>query len=81
MSNLRSKIGAALLKPALKEALQSFDASRYGGAPMLGLRGLVVKVHGNAKAAEVCNAVLQCETFERQHVLQSIAEAVNVREG
>lgn len=81
MSNLRSKIGAALLKPALKEALQSFDASRYGGAPMLGLRGLVVKVHGNAKASEVCNAVLQCETFERQHVLQSIAEAVNVREG
>ena len=80
MSNLRSKIGAALLKPALKEALQSFDASRYGGAPMLGLRGLVVKVHGNAKAAEVCNAVLQCETFHRENILKSIAEAVNVGE-
>ena len=80
MSNLRSKIGAALLKPALKEALKGFDASRYGGAPMLGLRGLVVKVHGNAKAAEVCNAVLQCETFHRENILQSIAEAVNVGE-
>ena len=74
MSNLRSKIGAALLKPALKEALKSFDASRYGGAPMLGLRGLVVKVHGNA------NAVLQCETFHRENILESIAEAVNVGE-
>ncbi len=43
MSTLRSKIGALLIKPALKATLKSFDASQYGGAPLLGLRGLVVK--------------------------------------
>ena len=55
MSSLRSKIGALLVKPALKETLKAFDASQYGGAPMLGLKGLVVKTHGSSKSTEVCN--------------------------
>ena len=53
MSSLRSKIGALLIKPALKSTLKSFDASQYGGAPLLGLKGLVVKTHGSSKANEV----------------------------
>ena len=53
MTSLRSKIGALLVKPALKETLKAFDASQYGGAPLLGLNGLVVKTHGNSKANEV----------------------------
>ena len=55
MSNVRSKIGALLIKPALKSTLKSFDASQYGGAPLLGLKGLVVKTHGSSKAKEVKN--------------------------
>ena len=50
MVNLRSKIGALLVKPALKETLKSFDSSQYGGAPLLGLNGLVVKNPRNSKA-------------------------------
>lgn len=38
MTSLKSKIGALLVKPALKETLKSFDASQYGGAPLLGLK-------------------------------------------
>lgn len=53
MSTLRSKIGALLVKPALKETLKTFDASEYGGAPLLGLNGLVVKTHGSSTAKEV----------------------------
>ena len=63
LTSLRSKIGALLVKPALKETLKAFDASQYGGAPLLGLKGLVVKTHGNSKDLEVCNSILQCETF------------------
>ena len=48
MSTLKSKIGALLVKPALKQTLKSFDATEYGGAPLLGLKGLVVKTHGSA---------------------------------
>ena len=72
MSDLRSKIGALLVKPALKTTLKSFDASRYGGAPLLGLNGLVVKTHGNSKANEVKNSILQCVTFSRQRINEKI---------
>ena len=50
MSTTRSKIGGLLVKPALKDTLKTFDATEYGGAPLLGLKGLVVKIHGSAKA-------------------------------
>ena len=68
MSSGRSKIGALLVKPALKETLKKFDASNYGGAPLLGLRGLVVKTHGNSKAKEFKNTLLQCLQFQEQDV-------------
>ena len=37
------------MKPALKQTLKAFDLEQYGGAPMLGLKGLVVKTHGSDK--------------------------------
>ena len=76
MVNLRSKIGALLVKPALKETLKSFDSSQYGGAPLLGLNGLLVKTHGNSKAKEVCNSILQCVTFKEQGINDKIRESL-----
>ena len=77
MSDLRSKIGALLVKPALKATLKSFDASRYGGAPLLGLNGLVVKTHGNSKANEVKNSMIQCVAFKEQGINEKIRESLN----
>ena len=83
MSSLRSKIGALLIKPALKGTLKTFSTDSYGGAPVLGLKGLVVKIHGNAKAVVVKNAILQCETFCEQNITEkikkNIAEENNTR--
>ena len=76
MSTLRSKIGAVLIKPALKETLKAFDASEYGGAPLLGLNGLVVKTHGNSKRAEVCNSIIQCVTFKEQEINEKIKKSL-----
>ena len=76
MTSLRSKIGALLVKPALKETLKAFDASQYGGAPLLGLNGLVVKTHGNSKAGEICNSILQCQTFKEQGINDKIRESL-----
>lgn len=72
MSTTRSKIGALLVKPALTETLKTFDASRYGGAPLLGLNGLVVKTHGNSKSVEIKNSILQCVTFSEQEINEKI---------
>ena len=58
MSTTRSKIGGLLVKPALKDTLKTFDATEYGGAPLLGLKGLVVKIHGSAKAKLPFSSVL-----------------------
>ena len=60
MKNLRTKIGAALMKGELKKSLEMFSVEEYGGAPMLGIRKLVVKTHGNSKAPEIRNTILQC---------------------
>lgn len=74
MTSLRGKIGGLLVKPALKKTLKSFDISSYGGAPLLGLKGLVVKTHGSSEANEITNSVLQCIAFKKQQVNQKIEE-------
>ncbi len=74
MTSLRSKIGALLVKPALKETLKAFSLDVYGGAPLLGLNGLVVKTHGSSKAVEIKNSILQCVTFKEQKINQKIKE-------
>ncbi|MCR4585962.1 MAG: phosphate acyltransferase PlsX [Lachnospiraceae bacterium] len=74
MSTFRSKLGALLIKPVLKSRLKEFDVKRYGGAPLLGLNGLVVKTHGSAEAVEVKNSVLQCRTFKEQNINEKIRE-------
>ena len=68
MSTFISKIGALMIKPALKGMIKTFDASEYGGAPMLGLKGLVVKAHGNSKEAEIEHALEQCITFKEKQI-------------
>lgn len=76
MGSLKSKIGALLVKPALKETLKSFDASQYGGAPLLGLNGLVVKSHGSSKALEIKNSIIQCVQFKQQKINEKIKENI-----
>ena len=81
MATLRSKIGALLVKPALKTTLKAFDASQYGGAPLLGLKGLVVKTHGSSKRTEVRNSIIQCVTFKEQQINEKIKESLTVGNG
>lgn len=76
MSTLKSKIGAALALPALKKTIKNFDASEYGGAPLLGLKGLVVKTHGSAKAKEVKNSIIQCVSFKDQNINEKIQQNI-----
>ena len=74
MQTTGGKIGGALVKNNLKSVLKEYDPNRYGGAPMLGLNGLVVKAHGSSNAETFCNAVLQCVEFHEARVGQQITE-------
>jgi len=80
MTTLRSKIGALLVKPALKSTLKSFSTDEYGGAPLLGLNGLVVKTHGSSKAIEIKNSILQCIAFKEQKINEKIKEKISLEE-
>lgn len=77
MSTTRSKIGALLVKPALKKTLKLFDLEEHGGAPMLGLKGMVVKTHGSSKSGEFKNSILQCATFKKQGINEKIKEKLS----
>ena len=68
MSTAKSKIGGLLIKGALKSTMQKFNIKTYGGAPLLGLTGLVVKAHGNAKAIEVQHAIEQCIQWKEEDI-------------
>ena len=70
--SIPSKIGAVLVKPKLKEVLGKFDVTEHGGAPILGMKGLVVKMHGSATEKEVEHALLQVDKYKKQNIEEII---------
>ncbi|MBQ7614944.1 MAG: phosphate acyltransferase PlsX [Butyrivibrio sp.] len=77
MSNLKTKIGALLIKDDLKKTLANYSTEQYGGAPMLGLKGLVVKTHGSSNDIEIKNSILQCVTFTEQKISEKISAKIS----
>ena len=76
LSSLRGKIGGALVKPILKKSIASYSAADQGGAPLLGLKGLVVKMHGNSKEVECAAAIRQCVKFYEADMINKIASSI-----
>lgn len=64
-STTKAKLGALMMKDQLKELKAAFDYTEYGGAPILGVRGIIVKMHGSSDAYAVKNAVLATIPFTR----------------
>ncbi|MFR3371700.1 MAG: phosphate acyltransferase PlsX, partial [Clostridioides difficile] len=59
MASTKSKIGALLIKDDLRKLKSFIDYSEYGGAPLLGLNGGVIKAHGSSDAKAIKNAINQ----------------------
>lgn len=76
LSSFRGKLGALLVKPSLKKVLKKYDASEYGGAPMIGLNGLVIKSHGSSDAKEIMNSIYQCISFVEADISGKIRESI-----
>ncbi len=74
-----STLGAAMVKPQLKKALKGFDLTQYGGAPMLGLNGLVVKSHGSSNSVEIKNSIIQCIAFKEEKINEKIAANIAIQ--
>ncbi len=80
METTRGKLGGALVKPGMKKVMKKFTSSEYGGAPLLGLKGLVVKSHGNSTAVEVKASLLQCIEFKKNDINVKIRESLSTSE-
>jgi glycerol-3-phosphate acyltransferase PlsX len=57
--DFRSKIGGLLAKPAFRRVKKKMDYNEVGGAPLLGVRGNVVKAHGSCKGHAMACAIRQ----------------------
>ncbi len=78
MKNTRTKLGAALLKPELKNLKNRMDYREYGGAPLLGLKKPVVKAHGSSDAYAIKNGINQLIKFVENDVIKIIEENIHI---
>lgn len=78
MSSLKTKIGALLIKKSLKKTLKGFSLEEHGGAPLLGLNGLLVKTHGSSKYIEIKNSILQCAAFNESDINNKFKEKLSL---
>ena len=80
-STLRGRLGAWLAKPALKTMLASMDPSAHNGAPLLGLKGIVVKSHGHANVRAFTEAITEAARSARKqlpHKIDSLIQQYNL---
>lgn len=73
---IKEKIGALLIKPALKRFKGRMDADEHGGAPLLGVNGAMVKAHGSSNARAIKNAVRQARSMVQGDVAGKIRDAI-----
>jgi phosphate acyltransferase len=74
--NLLTKLGAAMLAPALRRLRTRFDYETYGGAPLLGMRGNCIVTHGRASRRAIKHAILAAAAEVDHDVIGRISEMV-----
>ncbi|CCQ91633.1 Fatty acid/phospholipid synthesis protein [Nitrospina gracilis 3/211] len=75
-SGIVPKMGYLMLKGRLREFKKSVDYSEAGGAPLLGVNGVVIIAHGSSNAKAVKNAILRAHEFVEKKVNQHIREDI-----
>ncbi|MBR3756438.1 MAG: phosphate acyltransferase PlsX [Firmicutes bacterium] len=72
----KSKFGAVLLKKQLKEIKKEFNYAEYGGAPLLGVKGAMLKMHGSSDALAVKQTIMKAIPFVEHKVVETIQNSV-----
>ena len=79
MSDTRSKLGGLVAKPAFRRVKKRMDYTEVGGAPLLGVKGAVVKAPGSSNAHAIACAIRQCTTMVRENVAGAIENALTAQ--
>jgi len=77
MSDTRGKLAGLVAKPAFRRVKKRMDYTEVGGAPLLGVKGAVVKAHGSSNAHAIACAIRQCTTMVRGDVNGAIEKAIS----
>ena len=75
-TNTKTKLSYLLTKKELKSLKSSFDSSKYGGAPLLGVAKPVIKAHGSSDAVDIKNALRQTIEYIDSKIIEKVAEAL-----
>ena len=76
LGSTKGKIAALLAKDTFKALKNSFNSEEVGGAPLLGVEGVVIKAHGNSQARAIFCAIRQARTVVETGVVDLIREGV-----
>lgn len=77
LEGVKAKIGAIFLKDKVYEMKSEFDYSEYGGAPILGVDGPMIKMHGSSEANAVKNTIIKGIPYAEENVIATIKEAMS----
>jgi len=72
--NLVCTAGALLMKPGFRRIKRRMDPNEYGGAPLLGINGVVIIAHGASNAKAIYNAIRVAREGVQNNYVQIIAE-------
>jgi glycerol-3-phosphate acyltransferase PlsX len=75
--DLLSRVAAAAMMPAFARIKRRLDYEEYGGAPVLGVNGVMINCHGRSKAKAVTNAILLAHRMAHERLLDRIGEALH----
>lgn len=76
LSSTKSKIGALLLKEQLSGIKKEFNYAEYGGAPLLGVKGAMLKMHGSSDALAVKQTMIKAVPYVKENVVETIQNSV-----
>lgn len=68
------KIGALFMKKAFKNIKKRLDVNGQGGSILLGLKRVLIKVHGSANSKAICGAIMQVKDLKNNNVLEKFEE-------
>lgn len=74
--DVMAKLGAAILTNKIRDLKKEFDYSTYGAAPILGIKGLVFKMHGSSSAEAVKNSIVKATLVVKADMLGQIESAM-----
>ena len=75
-ATITSQVGAMLSRSAFSDFKKRIDHTEYGGAPLLGLKGVCIITHGSSNANAIKNAVRVAAEFAERHINEAIEQGL-----